>query len=208
MYYRILLSFEVKKLQDMLGLLLCWTLYFVLHSLLAADFFKAWVAPFWQGFYRLLYNGVAVLGFAGIWLFQRSLPAHTFNLPGSMIWGYSGIFLLISGLVVGVIALKSYDLGEFAGTSYLDKDKNKLSPELQTQGLNAWVRHPLYFATLLIIWGYFLWKQSDISLGVAGTFSIYLIMGSELEERKLIKTFGADYLNYKAKVKRLVPFVF
>jgi len=114
-------------------------------GLLAADFFKARVAPFLQGFYRLLYNGVAVLGLAGIWLFQRSLPVRTFDLPGSMIWEYSEIFLLISGLVVGVIALKSYDLGEFAGTSYLDKDKNKLSQKLQTQGLNAWVRHLLVF---------------------------------------------------------------
>jgi protein-S-isoprenylcysteine O-methyltransferase Ste14 len=77
---------------------------------------------------------------------------------------------------------------------------------LNTSGLNAQVRHPLYFGTLLALWGTFLLYPTDASLLVAGVSTLYLLIGSKLEERKLEQQFGDAYRSYQRKVPMLIPF--
>ena len=81
------------------------------------------------------------------------------------------------------------------------------SPEiLQTKGLNAYVRHPLYFAILIIVWGFFLFRPTDLVLTIAIVSTIYIYIGTQLEEKKLIEEFGEAYRDYQKKVKMLFPF--
>jgi len=37
---------------------------------------------------------------------------------------------------------------------------------------------------------------------------VYILIGIQLEERKLIQEFGAEYLQYKKDVRMLIPFLF
>lgn len=190
-------------------LALIWVLYFFVHSFLVDTQVKGFFErnlPAITPYYRLLYNLLAGGGFILIWLYQRNLPVN--RLFDELIPSYVGLSLVLIGGTLGAIALKNYSLSEFSGMAYLDRKKEPLLGRLQTTGLNAWVRHPLYFATLLIFWGWFGWKQTDLSLLIAVMVSIYLVIGSKLEEKKLLQTFGEAYKNYQNKVRMLIPFLF
>ena len=109
--------------------------------------------------------------------------------------------------MIGVIALGSYDMREFTGLSYLD-ETDPDPGELITTGLNRYVRHPLYFAGILLMMGYLLIFFTDVNLLLVAIIFIYLIIGAQYEEKKLEATFGEDYRKYQEKVKMLIPFVF
>lgn len=183
--------------------------YFVVHSLLADDAIKQWLtahliaAPL----YRLLYNSIAIAGLVVLGcLFLNShrqilWPA----LDDCAIATITGWLLLGAGALITLFALKRYDLGEFSGFSQWQL-KGKPVPEvLQTEGLNARVRHPLYFGTLLAVWGWSVLSPSDAVLLLALITSAYLFIGARFEERKLEKQFGEAYRAYRRKVPMLIP---
>ena len=58
-------------------------------------------------------------------------------------------------------------------------------------------------AGILLLWGRNL-DSADMIVNVV--FTAYLIIGATLEEKKLVKEFGDDYLEYKRTVSMLVPF--
>ncbi|WP_455278769.1 methyltransferase family protein [[Eubacterium] cellulosolvens] len=73
------------------------------------------------------------------------------------------------------------------------------------RGLFAYVRHPLYLATLLIYLGFVLGSFSILSF-VA--FVLIFFMYNHLaifEEKELEKVFGEEYLQYKKRVPRWIP---
>jgi protein-S-isoprenylcysteine O-methyltransferase Ste14 len=68
------------------------------------------------------------------------------------------------------------------------------------------VRHPLYSTGLLILWCFPILTAGTLAFDAAIT--LYILIGSELEERRLILEFGDAYLRYRKKVARLIPFFF
>jgi protein-S-isoprenylcysteine O-methyltransferase Ste14 len=75
--------------------------------------------------------------------------------------------------------------------------------ELDTSGVLGITRHPWYLAAILLIWA----RQLDVSgLFVNVILTSYLIVGTYLEEKKLIREFGEKYLNYQKKVSMLIPY--
>lgn len=65
------------------------------------------------------------------------------------------------------------------------------------------VRHPLYLGFLLAFWA-----TPTMSLGhlvFAAGMSVYILIGTMLEERDLVARFGAGYRDYAARVPMLVP---
>ena len=131
--------------------------FYVFHSLLADESVKSFLQKRWISvrWYRILYNGLAVV---------TLLPAFWFFIGSDKTWLFTphiivrGLAFLIIGfaVVLMVMALRQYDLSEFSGWSYLRNKTGLVNPgSLQTKGLNAWVRHPLYFASLLFWWACF-----------------------------------------------------
>ncbi len=70
-------------------------------------------------------------------------------------------------------------------------------------GLYRWVRHPLYTAGLLLIWLTPVMTTSILALNLSLT--LYIIVGSRLEERRLLAEFGQAYADYQAAVPGLIP---
>lgn len=180
-------------------------IYFGLHSVLASHKIKALLTQKFidQKYYRLLYNGVAVFLLLPLAFFYQKINARALFENANL--ATIGSILFAVGVVLSLLALRQYDLSEFAGTQQL---KNKTSPSRQTlkvSGFNAWVRHPLYFSGLLVLWGLFLGKQTDLFLVVATVSTIYLYIGTKLEEEKLVTEFGAAYTAYQQKVGMLLP---
>lgn len=183
-------------------------IYFAIHSLLANPSVKAFLIDRFisQKYYRLTYNFLAILLTVPFFLSYRQLPTTLlFSIP--MLKWVGGLLIVIGG-IVQLLALSQYNLSEFSGTEQLNLQKSPSSSHLKTNGMNAWVRHPLYFGMLLLIWGFFLVHPSDLVLGINLVTSIYLIIGTRLEEQKLIEEFGTEYLDYKRRVGSLLPRLF
>jgi len=189
-----------------LTILCAWLAYFALHSVLASLVVKTWVAERWPGLmpaYRIGFNAIASLGLAPIlWL----LYSH----PGPLIWGWFGAWAYVAnGLALAAVAgvfytLRDYDGSEFLGLrqwrsrtrSVQDQEGFHLSPA------HRFVRHPWYFFSLVMIWTR---DMSEAMLLSALLMTAYFVVGSRLEERKLIAYHGARYRHYMARVAGLIP---
>ncbi|GAB4248457.1 MAG: isoprenylcysteine carboxylmethyltransferase family protein [Saprospiraceae bacterium] len=183
-------------------------IYFSLHSLLADNRVKASLTGRFikKSWYRLVYNVVAIggLGLIGYLFLITEKQAVAPALLGSAIADLVGILMGLSGVFIGLAAFSNYDTAEFLGLQQL-RNSEENTASLNTSGWNSIVRHPLYLATLLVLWGWFLLSPYDTVLLLAVLGSIYLYFGARLEEHKLIQTFGNDYREYQKQVPMLIP---
>ena len=98
------------------------------------------------------------------------------------------------------IAFKSYDTKAFLGIGSMEKEE-----DFRTDGLLQHVRHPLYSGLILLLIGYFFFNPITSTGFSGGMMILYIIIGIQFEERKLIKRFGDKYIVYKKKTPMLIP---
>lgn len=180
-----------------------WALYFALHSLLASEAVKRWVArraPAAAPWYRVWYNGIALLLFV-------PLLWYTFHQPADRLHASRGLAItgaLLAGIGAGLLkkAFSHYNVGEFLGWQRAAATEEPLI----TSGLNARVRHPLYLATAVFIAGLWLLYPTAALLAVVLAAALYLPIGIYLEEKKLLRQYGQAYRDYQQRVThRLIP---
>lgn len=187
-------------------LALAWAAYGALHSLLAAEGVQRRLVARWPGLapaYRLAYNAVATLALVPL---VGLMARH----PGPWLWRWTGpAGWLADGLALGALALLvagpgTYDLEEFLGLrawregrgSAADRGPFRISP------LHRFVRHPWYALGLVLLWT----RDMDAARLVSAlAATAYLGVGTWLEERKLLRRFGAPYAAYRARVPALLP---
>ncbi|MBN2115120.1 MAG: isoprenylcysteine carboxylmethyltransferase family protein [Anaerolineales bacterium] len=179
-------------------------LWGIVHSLLASLGFKNHLRRSlgngFMKFYRLLYNIFAVLSFAPILYLMISLPDRIlYALPSP--WSY----LMWAGQAISVlllfIAVLQTDVLSFVGLRQLVEEAEE--SDLITSGLYRFVRHPLYTFSLLILW---LSPAMTVNTFVVYmALTIYLVLGAMFEERKLLREFGQQYVEYKAITPMLIP---
>lgn len=179
-------------------LTISWLFYFFVHSFLASTGVKHYFSKTWPNlfaYYRIVYNIIAMLGL-GI-LLVLSLPKASLALNI-----YLGMTLSVTGFILIILAFRAFNLKEFLG----------LEPEKETTlvvtGMYRFVRHPLYFGTMIFIAGLYLLMPSRIMLSVLVISYAYIWIGSRLEERKLRALFGESYTTYAKNVKSLIPYVY
>lgn len=181
-------------------------IYYALHSILAANGVKAALTKLIpQRIYRLVYNLLAVGMFAAV-LILYFLVEKTALWPPKPILPYVGVLVGVVGFSWIWRAMKKYNLDEFTGLEQLRSDKKPAQNKLIIRGLNGRVRHPLYFGSLLTIWGVLLIFPTDAMFSFALISTIYTIIGSRLEEERLIGQFGDAYRRYQRDVPMLLPF--
>jgi protein-S-isoprenylcysteine O-methyltransferase Ste14 len=183
-----------------------WLIYAAIHSLLASHAVKRLVAarcPGCMGGYRLFYNVLAVgLLPVPLWL--------TFSLPGQPLWQWVGGWawlgngLALLAMLGFAYSLRFYDGSGFLGLRQLREDHRALTePEgLCISPLHRWVRHPWYTLGLVILWT----RDMDAPLLLTSVLvTAYFVIGSRLEERKLLAQYGEAYARYRALVPGLLP---
>ena len=184
----------------------------LVHSLFAAFGIKAWARRTWgerafEGFYRLFYNVFSVITFAPVALLVTFAPATVlWRVP--MPWAAVLVILQLAALICLLIAVLQADPLRFAGLSqalaYLRGDPLPLPTEnLQIGGFYALVRHPLYLFSMLTLWPTPV--MTDVFLGFIVGATLYFIIGSRLEEKRLADEFGEDYVQYQRRVPWLIP---
>ena len=185
-------------------LLFLWILYVVLHSFFADALVKQRIekAISWFRYYRLSYSLFAALSLALLLWYQFSLQS---------IWLYSSVFIryclsvifIVPGLIIMIICIRKY-FYELSGIQALENKPVEM-PTLQQTGLHKYVRHPLYFGTLLFVWGLFLLLPTLSNFIAVVVLTIYVLIGIHLEEQKLVLEYGEQYEQYSKKVPKLIP---
>jgi protein-S-isoprenylcysteine O-methyltransferase Ste14 len=117
--------------------------------------------------------------------------------------------VILLGLAVLLFFLggRRYDALQVLGVKQIrEGTSNKVitdTGELDTSGVLGITRHPWYLATILFIWA----RQLDISAILVNIIlTFYLIVGTYLEEKKLIRESGEKYIVYQKKVSMLLPY--
>jgi protein-S-isoprenylcysteine O-methyltransferase Ste14 len=189
-------------------MLVLWIAWCFLHSLLIsrgfADRMKGILGRRY-GYYRLFYVLFSFVSLLPVIYFQLQLeekiifawPRPWYIVKYAM---YAAAFLLFYG------GYRVYDLQYMLGIKQIDDMRHGVNNETKgftTEGILGYVRHPWYSGAILLVWGFGV--VSDISLVSKVVLTAYIIIGTVLEEKKLIHEIGAPYLDYRKKVPMLIP---
>jgi protein-S-isoprenylcysteine O-methyltransferase Ste14 len=199
---------------EFLRILLALLAYGGLHSLMATTWFKTVSARLmgeraYLGLYRMLYSVISALTLLPI-------LALIVDHPGRTLWSVqrtiAGILLVVRALgVIGlVMALLQIDLLRFLGIkdliAFISGRPLPLPAEpLSIRGLYRFVRHPLYLFSLLALWASPSMNMAGLGFVVGST--VYFVLGSMFEERRMIHSFGDDYIEYRRTVPWMIPFL-
>ena len=185
-------------------ILLGWALFGLIHSVTASFWFKQQVALNFgklTPYYRLVYNGLALLTLLGVlWLHQRAPDDLLSAWPGS---SFLGLLVSSLGLTVAILALRVYNLAEFVGWPITTPQPAQ--SVFRQNGLLQYVRHPLYTGIILTLIGLVLVHPSWSYLLLLMAATLYIRIGIYFEEQKLMATFGKVYQLYRGRVPMLLP---
>jgi methanethiol S-methyltransferase len=156
--------------------------------------------PYWAASYAAA-SGIALAAVMVLW--QAS------DVPLLVLTGWMRTATHVCGVLAllffiwGIVALKSFDpCGIGPVKAHLRGVENRPMPFV-ARGPYRWVRHPLYFAILILFWVYPDLTLDRLLFDVLWT--AWIIVGTRLEERDLLADFGEDYARYCGKVPSLIP---
>jgi protein-S-isoprenylcysteine O-methyltransferase Ste14 len=191
---------------ELLLLTLTWLVYFLVHSLLASMWAKGLLArylPAVMPWYRLLFNLLAlILIIPPLFMLWSYRSAPLWQWQGTMAW--LAYLLMILSLAGFVWSMRYYDSREFLGIRQLQRHQQEIEDleQLHISPLHRFVRHPWYSLGLLLIW---VQDMDPARLISALCLTGYLVLGSRLEERKLLLYHGDAYRYYRQRVPGLIP---
>ena len=187
-------------------MIILWMLYFSIHSLFASLRFKQFILLSYPGimpWYRLIFKILAIL--------LLITPVFLMLMyPGDLVWQWSGNWrylansLALLAIAGFIFSLRSYDSSEFIGTRQLKEGRKDIKEResFHLSVFHRYVRHPWYAFALVLIWTRDMYISYLIS---AILMSLYFIIGSYLEEKKLIAFHGDQYRLYRKYVAAMIP---
>ena len=190
----------------LIWLVVAWLGYFALHSALASLTVKRWVASRWPRLmpaYRLFFNAVAMVGVL-VPLFMTIAIGGEPVIQWTGIWWWIANGLALAALLGFLWSLRYYDGSEFLGMRQLREQEQRVEDQerFRVSPLHRHVRHPWYFLGLVLIWTRDMTPAMLVSVIM---MTLYFVIGSRLEEKKLLSYYGNAYAHYRRKVPGLVP---
>lgn len=139
--------------------------------------------------------GMGMVAAIGIILFGYVFKIGILNAPWTVVFRIVGAVLIALGLTVWYIgALRS------------DMDESITDNKLQTKGIYAWVRNPMYSGWWILIIGITLmWHNTWMLILPVINWCIMTISLINTEEKWLAGLYGKDYEEYKKHVNRCIP---
>jgi protein-S-isoprenylcysteine O-methyltransferase len=121
---------------------------------------------------------------------------------GLQVLEIAGLVLYLSGFLLMAWALitlgRSYQLG---GSAPRAEDKMVMA------GPYKLIRHPMYTAALCISLGLACLIQSLAFLCVFLIYLVLILLLVPMEEERLQKAYGEEYVHYRQRTGKLIPFV-
>lgn len=183
-------------------LFIFWILYCVMHSFLASErvklFFKKNLII--QRHYRMLYNVIAVVTLLLVLWYQYSIRSFPLLTPSLLIKLLAFSLSLFGGYVM-LCCISKY----FRMHSGIQSRNNPGKNELYMNGMHGYVRHPLYTGTMIFLFGILLYFPIISNLVAYLSLTVYTIVGTILEEKKLRLQYRDIYARYSNEVPRFIP---
>jgi len=193
-----------------LWLAILWAAYCVVHSALisisATNFFMKALGKGYR-FYRLAFNIFSIAGLAALVVYSRS-P----RFQGDPVFAWTGpwrilMYCLIALAFALVIAgARHYSMSQFLGIRQVLENKVSGgmadSGDFEKTGVLGLVRHPWYVAVFILLWAS---DTNAAGIVINLVLSAYLVIGTLLEERKLVLEFGDRYKRYQEEVSMFIP---
>ena len=179
------------------------------HSVFARPGLKARVARLVPAeLERSLYSWISSVLFLLICSLWQPVPGVLYRADGLV--AVAGYCVQAAGVALTLYAGRSMGFLDLAGVRQVQTAALGRRPAhvaLQTTGLYGFVRHPLYFSWVLMVFG------SPVMTATRFTFAsistAYLAVAIHWEERSLVGLFGGAYDEYREHVRwRMIPFVY
>ena len=187
-----------------------WCLWCAIHSLLISlsvtNYLEIKLNNYYR-YYRLFYNSISILT-----LFPLLVYSH--QIKGNLIFRWEGWLILIQfiffmiAMILFLTGARKYDMMQFLGIRQIQSGRSHAplseSGTIDMTGILGITRHPWYLGSIIIIWVFN--KNIYLSTLIVNIIlTCYLIIGTYLEEKKLIAICGDKYRNYQKKVSMLLP---
>lgn len=194
---------------DYILLSILWVSYCVLHSAIISTTFTGFVRKILgerSRYHRIFFNLFSVITIIPLLTYS-----HSFRWRVEPIFAWEGTLRIVQYALIGLAVIlimavgKRYSMSRFLGIEQIRGKSGKgmtESGELDSSGVLGVIRHPWYAAVFILLWTGDL-TPSDIIIN--GILSGYLVIGTILEERKLVLEFGERYRRYQSKVSMFIP---
>ena len=198
------------------------SIYGLLHSLLASQQIKEWVrdrlgAHVEDGAYRLVFNGIALITFLDLLRRFSHLPDRTlyhvrgiWALPFRMVQGFAVCLALDANIRTGIGRMTGIaPAWQLLQGSRPEPQNPAQGPQLtgnlnsRTGGAFRVSRHPNNLVPVLLWWANP--KMTVRFLVFTAVSTLYLILGSVHEERRLESEYGKAYDEYREGVPFFWP---
>jgi protein-S-isoprenylcysteine O-methyltransferase Ste14 len=186
-----------------LGLL---ALFALQHSVMARPWFKrAWTRVVAPAVERSTYVLLSSLALAACFRFWRPLPAPVWALeqPWLRLATWTLFWAGVALVLASTFLISHFDLFGLRQVWLRCRNRPYAEPEFRLNALYARVRHPLMLGFLIVFWA-----TPRMTLGhllFAAGASAYILAGTLLEERDLLRSLGPRYAAYLKSVPRFFP---
>ena len=185
------------------------SLFALHHSVFARAGLKSWVVRLVPAeLERSVYTWISSVLFVLVCALWQPVPGVVYRADG--VAALAGYLVQAAGIALTLYAGRSMDFLDLAGVRQVQNAARGRRPAhvaLQTRGLYGFVRHPLYFAWVLMVFGAPVMTATRFTFALIST--AYLAIAIHWEERSLVGVFGAAYEKYRTQVRwRMIPFVY
>lgn len=180
--------------------------FFIQHSVMIRRWFRKRLARIIPDAYdSAIYSIASSIILIAVILLWQYIPPVIYKADGALYWSLRILyFLCIAGFYWGSTSLSSMDPSGYNKIKRFIRKRETRKMPLALKGPYRWVRHPLYLFMIVMIWSFPEPTLDRMLFNVL--WSLWIIIGTLLEERDLVREFGEDYRRYQKTVPMIVPF--
>jgi protein-S-isoprenylcysteine O-methyltransferase Ste14 len=180
-------------------------LFFIQHSGMIRQSFRSRISPLVPRHYQpatyAIASGIALMAVVLLWQPSQTVLYQAEGMVRLLACAITA--LAIVGFYWGVRALGNFDTFGIRPIKLHLRGRQLRAPDIVVRGPYLWVRHPLYFFLLVLIWSF-----PDVSLDrllFNVLWTLWIVLGAYLEEKDLVAEFGEKYSRYQQTVPMLFP---
>jgi protein-S-isoprenylcysteine O-methyltransferase Ste14 len=180
-------------------------LFFIQHSGMIRKSFRNRLAPtiplHYQPATYAIASGIALAAVVFLWQPSQTVLYQAGGLIRFLARAIS--VLAIIGFSWGVRALRNFDTFGLVPIKVHLRGTQFRPSNFVVRGPYLWIRHPLYFFMIILIWSAPDVTSDRLLFNILWT--LWIIVGSYLEEGDLVAEFGKKYRDYQKTVPMLFP---
>ena len=192
-------------------IVLLWILWCFLHSFFTATRITAWFKNRLKdkfAFYLIFYNLLSLITVLPLLYWQRTIPGPVVIKLSPFLLIFKYIALVLNSIIISGSSF-SFDIKEFLGIRQitLRRQKTQGQPHISKHGFYGIVRHPMYLGGFIFFTALMTHAPLAQFLGYL-ILAVYMIIGTFMEDRRLVNELGKAYKDYQKEVPMFLPGLF